>query len=328
MTASVPARIVAVIPAYNVDTHLASVIDQLPAFFAAAIVVDDASTDSTLAVAERSAAADSRIEIIRHETNQGVGGAMVSGFRRALEMGADVVVKIDGDGQMPPASADRLVRPLLTGEADYAKGNRFSDLEALQRMPLVRRVGNLIFSFLAKAATGYWRCFDPSNGFVAIRGDVLARLPLEKIDPGYYFETSMLCHLYLIGAVVRDVPMAARYSDEPSSLSVVRVMHQFPRRLVRSMIHRVARTHFSVDFDLGSVALLFGLLLTAAGTTFGAYHWIANARARRMTPTGTVMLAALLIIFGFQLLLMALALDVASVPRHPINNGPLRDREG
>ena len=320
---SEPVRIVAVIPAYNVATHLAEVIDRLPPLFTAAIVVDDASTDATLAVAQSAAAADARIEIVRHDTNQGVGGAMISGFRRALEIGADVVVKIDGDGQMPLAFAGRLVQPLLTGEADYAKGNRFSNFATLQQMPFVRRIGNLFFSFLAKAATGYWRCFDTSNGYVAIRGDVLARLPLEKIDQSYYFETSMLCHLYLIGAVVRDVPMPARYAGEPSSLSVMRVLYQFPGRLLRSTFHRVARRHFVYDFDLESVALLFGVLLTGAGTVFGGYHWITNARAHRATPVGTVMLAALLVIFGFQLLLLALTLDVAAVPREPINNGRL-----
>jgi dolichol-phosphate mannosyltransferase len=320
-------RIVAVIPAYNVDTHLAEVLDQLPPLFSTAIVVDDASTDATLSVAQRSAAADSRIEIIRHETNQGVGAAMVTGFRRALEIGADVVVKIDGDGQMPPAFAGRLVQPLLTGEADYAKGNRFSNFATLQQMPFVRRVGNLFLSFLAKAATGYWRCFDTSNGYVAIRGDVLARLPLEKIDHGYYFETSMLCHLYLIGAVVRDVPMPARYAGEPSSLSVMRVLYQFPGRLLRSTFHRVARRHFLYDFDLESVALIFGFLLSGAGILFGGYHWVRNAQAHRATPIGTVMLAALLVIFGFQLLLLALTLDVAAVPHEPINNGPLGEQE-
>ena len=322
------ARIVAVIPAYNVASHLASVIEELPALFTAAIVVDDASTDGTLAVAERCASADPRVEIIRHQRNGGVGGAMITGFRRALAMGADVIVKIDGDGQMPLSSAGQLVQPLLTGEADYTKGNRFRDFVTLRQMPFVRRFGNLIYSFLAKAATGYWRCFDPSNGYVAIRADVLAQLPLDEIDQGYYFETSLLCNLYLIDAVVRDVPIPARYAGEPSNLSVVRVLHQFPGRLLRSTIRRLAMKHYVSDFDLESVALAVGSFMTGTGVVFGAYHWIASALHRQITPTGTVVLAALLILIGFQLLLMALMLDVAAVPREPINGGPLEGLAG
>ena len=212
-------HIAAVIPAYNVSAELGEVLRQMPMLFRTVIVVDDASVDDTSDVAERYAQLDPRILVLRHSENQGVGGAMITGFKRALEAGADVVVKIDGDGQMPLWLVHQLVQPLLDGTADYTKGNRFRDMQTLRTMPVVRRIGNVVLSFLSKASTGYWHCFDPANGFVAIRADVLSQVPLQKVDPTYFFETSMLSHLYVMGAVVKEVPMPARYTGETSSLS-------------------------------------------------------------------------------------------------------------
>jgi dolichol-phosphate mannosyltransferase len=319
-------HIVAVIPAYNVSTHLDDVLRQMPALFRTVIVVDDASRDDTADVAERCAELDPRIEVIRHSVNQGVGGAMITGFTRALEAGADIVVKIDGDGQMPLWLTHQLVQPLLDGTADYTKGNRFRDVQTVRSMPVVRRVGNVALSFLSKAATGYWQCFDPTNGFVAIRADVLAQIPLQKVDPTYFFEISMLSHLYVLGAVVREVPMPARYAGETSSLSVTRVVRQFPGKLLSSLIRRLALKNFVYDFNLESFHLLAGLPLLLAGLLFGGYHWWWYSSHDIAAPTGTVVLAALLIIIGAQFLLSAVNLDLQNVPREPINGGPIRHR--
>lgn len=317
-------RIVAVVPAYNVAGQLGQVLLDLPELIDEAIVVDDASSDETSAVAEAAARQNPRITVIRHSTNLGVGGAMVTGFQKALESGADVVVKVDGDGQMPIGLAPQLIEPLLRGEADYAKGNRFRDFQSLRRMPLVRRVGNMALSFLAKAATGYWQTFDPTNGYVAIRGDVLALVPLHSLDRGYFFETSMLSRLYLLGAVVRDVPMPARYAGEKSNLSVVRVLWQFPFRLLVSLMRRLVLKNFVYDFNLETLHLTFGTILFGAGVIYGGYNWIWHYLHRIAAPTGTVVLPAVLIILGFQLLLSAANLDLFATPKEPINSGPLR----
>ena len=320
-------RVVAVIPAYNVADHIGSVLSSLPSWFTAAIVVDDASTDGTASVAARFAATDPRIEVVRHVNNRGVGGAMISGFQRALELRADIVVKVDGDGQMPLALAERLVRPLLTGEADYTKGNRFRDLSAIRSMPPIRRFGNVALSFLAKAATGYWDCFDPANGFVAIRGEVLARLPMKDIDPTYFFEISMLSHLYLLGGVVRDVPMPARYEGEPSSLSIPWVVGAFPGRLLASFVRRLVLRNFVYDLRVESLQLVLALPLLIAGALYGGYHWYAYGQRDMPAPTGTIVLSALMIILGAQLLLAAIALDLQSVPTRPINSGRIGQTE-
>ncbi|WP_345326491.1 glycosyltransferase family 2 protein [Candidatus Villigracilis proximus] len=224
--------IATVIPAYRVEQNIESVLQDLPAYIKHIIVVDDASPDSTSDLVTAAAKKDSRITLIHHTENLGVGGAMISGFRKALELGAQIVVKIDGDGQMDPAHIPALITPLILGKADYVKGNRFRDFQSLLQMPFVRRIGNLGLSFLTKAATGYWSIFDPTNGFFAIRAEILTQLPLEKIDHRYYFETSMLANLYLIGALVMDIPIPARYRNETSSLSIRRSLFEFPVKLL------------------------------------------------------------------------------------------------
>jgi glycosyltransferase involved in cell wall biosynthesis len=283
-------------------------------------VVDDASPDSTADLVTAAAQRDDRILLIRHRSNQGVGGAMVTGYRKALELEAQVVVKIDGDGQMDMDHLPDLLKPLIEGKADYTKGNRFRDFRSLQRMPLIRRIGNMGLAFLSKAATGYWNLFDPTNGFSAIRVEALTQLPLEQIDRTYYFETSMLAHLYLIGAVVKDVPMPARYQGEVSSLSIQRVLFEFPLKLISTFIRRVVLKNFIYDFSMGSIYLLVGFPLLMFGLIFGSYKWIDYASRNIPAPTGTVMLPTLSVLLGIQLLLSAIEIDLRSVPTEPISN--------
>ena len=317
------AHVAAVVPAYNAANVITSVLRQIPPLVRTIVIVDDASTDGTAAIAERCAEIDQRVLVVHHERNRGVGGAMVTGFRTAIDAGADIVVKIDGDGQMPLWLVPQLVAPLVAGEADYTKGNRFRDFNAVRQMPLVRRIGNVLLSFLAKSATGYWHCFDPTNGFIAIRADVLSQVPLAKVDPTFFFETSMLAHLYLLGAVVKEVPMPARYAGEPSSLRIGRVMRQFPGKLIAALVRRVVLKNFVYDFNLESLHLAAGIPLLLGGVIFGAYNWLWYVRHHLSAPTGTVVLPALAIMLGVQLLITAASYDLQSVPREPVNRGPL-----
>ena len=317
-------HVAAVVPAFNVAAELGEVLRQMPVLFKTVVVVDDASTDATAAVAERYAQLDPRILLVRHDVNRGVGGTMVTGFTKALESGADIMVKIDGDGQMPLWLVPNLVQPLVDGDADYTKGNRFRDFQAVRAMPLVRRIGNVVLSFFSKAATGYWQCFDPTNGFVAIRADVLSQLPLKKVDPTYFFETSMLSHLYVLGAVVKEVPMPARYAGETSSLSIGRVMLQFPAKLIASLMRRLFLKNFVYDFNLESFHIATGVPLLLAGLIHGGYNWWWYASRNLAAPSGTVVLSALLITLGTQLLISAVNLDLQSIPKEPINAGPIR----
>ena len=291
----------------------------IPKYVKHIIVVDDASPDSTSAIVSAAAKKDKRIALIRHETNQGVGGAMVTGFRKALELDAQIVVKIDGDGQMDTTCLPELIAPLIQGQADYTKGNRFRDFQSLQKMPLIRRIGNMGLGFLSKAATGYWNLFDPTNGFVAIRSEALSQLPLRGIDKSYFFETSMLANLYLLGAVVKDVPMPARYRGEVSNMLLHRILFQFPPRLFRTLAKRVILKNFIYDFTMGSMYLLVGTPLFLFGLVFGIVKWIQYASLNIPAPTGTVMLPTLSVLLGIQLLLAAIEIDLRSVPREPLS---------
>ena len=309
-----------VIPAYRVEGEIEKVICSLPMDVQHIIVVDDASPDHTTEIVEQLIKEDPRLVLIRHERNQGVGGAIVSGFRKALDLEAKIVVKIDGDGQMDPIYIPDLIAPLIQEKADYTKGNRFRDFVALRKMPIIRRFGNIALGFLTKAATGYWNIFDPTNGYFAIRSDVLRQLPLERIARRYYFETSMLAELYLIGACIQDVPMPARYGNQSSSLMIHRVLFEFPFRLTGTFLRRMVLKYFLYDFSMGSIFLLSGIPLFLFGFIFGLVKWIKYASMGVPAPTGTVILPMMCVLLGIQFVLSAIQIDLQSIPRFPLSS--------
>ncbi len=310
------AHIFVVIPMYRVEAYIQRVIAGIPAWVEGIVVVDDASPDHSADMAL--AAGDPRVTLVRHSVNRGVGGAVLSGYARAAELGAAILVKMDGDDQMGPEFLPDLVRPILAGRADYAKGNRFVHYDALLAMPVVRRLGNLGLSFMTKLASGYWNIFDPTNGYTAIACETFRRLNCSQIHPRYFFESSMLIELNLQRAVVADVSLPARYLQEISSLSVSKTLLEFPPLLVRGLARRVWLEYFVMDFSLGSLYLILGTLMTFWGLVFGGINWIQSAQSGIPATTGTVMLAAMPFILGFQLLLSAIAHDMQNVPRQPV----------
>jgi dolichol-phosphate mannosyltransferase len=316
---NLPHSVAVVIPAYRVEQEIEKVILSLPTSVEYIIVVDDASPDRTAEIVELLFKEEPRLMLIRHERNQGVGGAMVSGFRKALDLGAQIVVKVDGDGQMDPKYIQDLISPLIHGIADYSKGNRFRDFVALRQMPIVRRFGNIALGFLTKAATGYWNIFDPTNGYFAIRTDVLAQLSLERIARTYFFETSMLAELYLIGAYVIEIPMPALYGKQSSSLVIHRVLFEFPFRLAFTFLRRMVLKYFLYDFSMVSIYLLSGVPLFLFGFIFGLAKWIKYATLMIPAPTGTVILPMMCVLLGIQFLLSAIQIDLQSIPRVPLS---------
>ncbi|HEY5772510.1 MAG TPA: glycosyltransferase family 2 protein, partial [Chitinophagaceae bacterium] len=288
--------ITVVIPCYNVAKHIKDVICNIPDSISYIIAVNDCSKDDTESILLKLANENKKLIYIRHEMNQGVGGAMITGYKRSMELNADITIKMDGDGQMDAAYIPALVKPLVNDKADFTKGNRFRDLKALQAMPLSRRIGNLGLSFIIKAASGYWNVFDPTNGFTAIKNETLKSMNFNRIHKRYYFETSMLIELYYANAVVNDIPMKARYGDEVSGLSRTKTLFQFPPKLFIAFIRRLLLKYFLFDFNIASIYTIFGLPLFLFGLYYGITNFLKYSRSHIGAPTGTVVIPTLLII--------------------------------
>lgn len=317
--------IAVVIPSYKVTRHIAGVIAAIGPEVDAIYCVDDACPEGSGDFIEREIR-DPRIRVLRHSHNQGVGGAVMTGYQRAIADGATVIVKIDGDGQMDPALLPAFAIPILRGEADYTKGNRFWDMRQLRQMPLIRRIGNLGLSFMAKASAGYWDVFDPANGYTAIHADIAARLPFDSISRRYFFETDMLFRLNIMRAVVADIPMDARYGDEISNLKISRIVAEFALKHLRNFSKRIAYNYFLRDLSVASLELIAGVGLLGFALVFGAWHWWQSAQSDAATPIGTIMIATVAIVSGLQFLLAFVSYDIASVPRRPVH--PLLGRRG
>jgi glycosyltransferase involved in cell wall biosynthesis len=307
-----------VIPCYRVGARVLAVLARIGPEVAAIYVVDDACPEQVGALIEREVR-DPRVRVVRHERNQGVGAATLTGMALAAKEGATVLVKIDGDGQMDPALIPNFVAAILRGDADYAKGNRFFAPDFLRGMPAGRVFGNGMLSFITKLSSGYWSVFDPTNGYIAVHAAVFDLIPKEKIAPRFFFESDLLFRLNLLRANVVDIPLRATYADERSNLRAGRETMPFLWYLSRNFFKRLIYSYFVRDFSIGSLYLLFGLPILLFGLVFGASEWISHARSGALASAGTVMVAALPMIVGFQLLLAFLTYDVANVPRTAIH---------
>lgn len=312
-------HVAVIVPCYRVTAKVLDVLRRIGPECARIYVVDDACPDGTGDLVERECT-DPRVRVLRNERNLGVGGAVLRGYTAALEEGATILVKIDGDGQMAPELLPSFLEPILRGEADYTKGNRFHDMGHLRQMPVVRVLGNAALTFMTKISAGYWHLFDPTNGYTALHAEVARELPLDSISHSYFFETDILFRLNVARAVVVDVPMASRYGDETSHLNVGRVLPEFLFKHARNTVKRLFYNYFLRDFSLASLELIFGPVFITFGVVYGAVNWIASYEARTQTPAGTVMLSALPVLMGFQLLLAFVGHDVASSPTHPVHH--------
>lgn len=315
--ASASLRVAVVVPCYRVSGQIQEVLSAVGPEVCRIYVVDDCCPEGSgdLVARERS---DPRIHVLRNPVNLGVGGAVMHGYRQAIADGMDIVVKIDGDGQMDPRLVPRIIAPIINGQADYVKGNRFYDLTQIHRMPTARIVGNAVLSFMSKFSTGYWSVFDPTNGFTAIAAPVAAILPFEKISQRFFFETDLLFRLNTVRAVVVDMPMHACYGDEASNLRVSKVVPEFLIKHARNFGKRIFYNYFLRDMSVASLELLVGLMLLLGGVAFGCYQWARAFATGIPSPVGTIMLAVLPILIGVQFVLAFLAYDFANVPKRPL----------
>ena len=308
-------KVAVVMPAYKVQNEILDVIRAVPKEVSKIFVVDDACPNDSGKVA--SGAGDPRVEVIRNQSNLGVGGAMIVGYQRALKEDFEVIVKVDGDGQMDPVRIPKLIAPIVRGEADYTKGNRFDSLEDLEQMPKIRIFGNAVLSLMSKISSGYWNITDPTNGFTAIHKSVLERIHLGKLRKGWFFESDMLFRLSIIKAVIKDVPMPAKYGSEKSNLNIRKVIFEFPYRHGVNHLKRIFYSYYLREWSVASIELPLGLILSIGGMVAGINFWIQSAATGVAATVGQVMLSAVPLILGFQLILAFLSYDVSTEPKSP-----------
>lgn len=209
----------------------------------------------------------------------------------------------------------KFVIPIAKGEADYTKGNRFFNFSDSIGMPKIRLLGNIALSFLTKASSGYWKIFDPTNGYTAISTTILKLIPIDKLSKRYFFESDMLFRLSIANAKVVDVPMKAVYEDEESNLHIRKIFFPFLKGNITNFFKRLIYKYFLQDFNIASLELCFGVVLMFFGVTFGGVNWFQNSMSNVETPVGTIIIAALCIIVGFQLFLSFLSYDISNVSK-------------
>lgn len=311
-------KIAVIIPCYRVVKHIGSVIGTIPDFVDAIYAVDDCCDQESGRFIQENID-DPRLHVIFHQQNTGVGGAMVSGYKHAIIDGMDIAVKIDGDGQMDPSLITRFVMPIVDGDADYTKGNRFYNLSDASSMPKIRLFGNMALSFLTKLSSGYWNIFDPTNGYTAISVPLLKMINLDKLSKRYFFESDILYRIGIAMGKVIDIPMTAVYGDEVSNLKISKIFWPFLKGNFRNMGKRIIYKYYIQDVNIASLQLLFGFIFLIFGLIYGGSYWYINAASHTPTPSGTVILSALCVAMGFQLLLAFLSYDTNNYPKDAIS---------
>lgn len=308
--------IAVVIPCYKVSKKILDVINEIGSEVSHIFVIDDACPEGSGNLVKLNTL-DPRVKVLYHQENQGVGGAVITGYKAALTTNAQIIVKLDGDGQMDPASILTLIAPIDNGEADYVKGDRLDSLTGLAQMPSLRLIGNAGLTLLNKFSTGYWNVKDPTNGFTGVHVDVLKKIQLDMLSKRYFFESDMLFRLSISRAVVVDVPIDAKYSDETSNLNILKVLIQFPWKLSINFCKRIFYNYYLRDVSAASIQLPAGMFLWWFGLIFGVNAFIDSINSGEAATTGTVMLSVLPLILGFQLLLAFLSYDIENTPTNP-----------
>ena len=306
-----------VIPYYNASAHIGIVVAKALEYSDNIVIVNDKSDEKL----PKHLLGTLGVNVINSLVNLGVGGATKLGFTYLQNLdNIKVILKLDADDQMDTAYIPEMFDSIISGNSQFVKGNRFRDFKALKKMPFLRRFGNLWLSFLSKAATGYWNCFDFNNGFLAISTKTLRLIDKDSLSNNYYFETSLISSLYYQRATIKEIAMPSIYGDEKSNMKIYKMPIHFTINLLKSFFGRIWKTYFVYDFNIGTLYLLFGMPLFLGGVIFGGYNWYHYSSINQFTPLGTIMISALLIILGFQLLLQAVQFDIFLTPKKSEND--------
>ncbi len=300
-------KIGVVVPAYNVEKKVVDVLSTMPEFVDRIFVVDDKSSDNTAQAAEK--LADEKVMVIHHEHNSGVGGAIVTGYKQAVKEGIDVCAVMAGDNQMDPTELESVVQPVVSGDVDYVKGNRFSYGTSWQVMPKYRFIGNATLSLLTKIASGYWKLSDFQTGYTAISLSTLQKLPLKKIYRRYGFPNDILVKCNVINARVLEVPVKPIYNDERSGIRLWKVIPKISWLLIKDFLWRLSEKYLKRDFHPLIFFYFFGAIAFFIGSAFGLYLLIYRIAAGPVSGT-SALFAALFFLFGVQSLFFAMWFDM------------------
>ncbi len=302
-----------VIPYFNASKHIEAVVQKALQYSNTIVIVDDKSPET---LPESLQQFKNTVTVLNENENLGVGGATKKGFLHLQSLpNIKIIIKLDADDQMDSTYIPQLVEPIEQEEYSFVKGNRFRDFRALKNMPWSRRFGNLSLSFLSKVATGYWNCFDFNNGFFAISKNSLKLIDSNKVANNYFFETSLIAELYYQKAKIKEIAMPAIYGEETSNMKVFQMPFLFSVNLLKKFISRIWKSYFVYDFNIGTLYIVFGHVLFYGGIIYGGINWYHYASKDILTPVGTIMISALLIILGFQLLLQAIQFDILNTPK-------------
>ncbi len=301
-------RVAVVVPAFDEERLVGETIRGIPDFVDRILVVDDASRDGTTVAAE--AVADSRVQVLRHEQNAGVGAAIATGYRRALEEEIDVVCVMAADNQMDPSELRALVEPVARGEVEYAKANRLVSGEAWNVIPRTRYLGNAVLSLLTKIASGYWHVADSQAGYTALSLSALRRLELGELYPRYGFPNDVLVHLNVQNARVRDVPSRPIYDvGERSGIKLRSVVPRISWLLLKGFWWRMGQKYVIRDFHPLVFFYAFGAVMLGVGFMLGFVELVLRIAGNAITPA-TIVLVAVLLIAGLQMTLFAMWFDM------------------
>jgi glycosyltransferase involved in cell wall biosynthesis len=304
-------RVAVVVPAHDEEALIGETLATIPEFVDHVYVVDDHSQDATVARARE--AGDPRVEVIVRQKNEGVGAAIVTGYRRALGAWIDVVCVMAADGQMDPGDLETIAGAVARGEVDYAKANRLFTGQAWQLMPRHRYLGNAVLSMLTKIASGYWHVADSQSGYTAISREQLERLDLDRLYRRYGFPNDMLVHLNVWNARVRDFPSRPIYNvGERSGIRLGRVIPSIAWLLFKGFFWRLREKYVIRDFHPLVFFYGLGIVFTTLGLALGAYVAIERIFLGGDITAGTATLVALLLISGTQFTLFAMWFDMES----------------
>jgi len=300
-----------VVPCHDEETQIGTVIETMPDYVDRIIIVDDVSSDRTVEIVESWAERlPGRIRLVKHERNGGVGAAIVTGYKAAVEERIDMTAVMAGDAQMDPADLPNLLAPVASGEVDYAKGNRLFTGDAWNAIPRVRYLGNSALSLMTKIASGYWHVADSQTGYCVASLKVLQTIDLDALYPRYGFPNDMLVQLNIYDFVVRDVPIQPVYGvGEKSGIKLYRVIPTLSWLLLRRFWYRMFQKYVIRDTHPLVLFYVTGLVFELTGFVLGVLLVVARLQHRPMSVP-TVVLSALLLITGLQFLFFAMWFDM------------------